>query len=119
MSSRSRHQRASSPKSLQSDARRTPSLRASFVAYLERIAATCHAKTLTGLLQRFYVFSAASAATSPSWTLRPANSTTVPLRSYSNSRRSGVPGTAGWLGLMRALAWMGVFSSTDHTMAFS
>ena len=31
----------------------------------------------------------------------------------------GMPGTAGLVGLMRALAWMEVFSSTDHTMAFS
>ena len=31
-------------------------------------------------------------ATPPSWTLRAAKSTAVPLRWYSNSRRAGLPG---------------------------
>src|SRR6266498_5039370 len=58
-------------------------------------------------------------ATSPSCTFSPANRTTVPLRSYSNSRRSAIPGTAGLVGLMRVLAWIEVFSFIDQTTAFS
>jgi len=68
-------------------------------------------------------------ATVPSCTSRAAKSMTVPLRRYSNSRRTGMPGwasspspvagTAGRVGLTRLLAWMPVFSSTDHTRAFS
>lgn len=53
-------------------------------------------------------------ATVPSCTLKAAKSFTVPLRRYSNSRRTGMPGvaslpspcagTAGRVGLMRLLA---------------
>ena len=55
--------------------------------------------------------------TSPWCTFKAANSTAVPWRSYSNSRRSAWPGTAGRVGLTRALACIPVFSSTDHTTA--
>ncbi len=58
-------------------------------------------------------------ATVPSCTLSPAKSTAVPWRRYSNSRRTGMPGTAGRVGWTRLLAWMPDFSSTDHTTAFS
>jgi hypothetical protein len=56
-------------------------------------------------------------ATVPSCTLNPANRTAVPLRSYSSSLRSFLPGAARTVGLTRALAWIEVFSSTDHTTA--
>ena len=68
-------------------------------------------------LKPWQVESVTQAATPPSWTFNPAKSTTMPLRSYSNSRRSRTPGTAGRVGLIRALAWIEVFSSTDHTTA--
>jgi hypothetical protein len=35
------------------------------------------------------------------------------------SRRVGIPGMAARVGLTRLLAWIPVFSSTDHTTAFS
>ena len=35
----------------------------------------------------------------PSWTSRAAKSTAVPLRLYSNSRRTGLPGMAGLVGI--------------------
>jgi hypothetical protein len=54
-------------------------------------------------------------ATVPSCTLNPANRTAVPLRSYSSSLRSFLPGAARTVGLTRALAWIEVFSSTDQT----
>jgi hypothetical protein len=58
-------------------------------------------------------------ATVPSCTSSPANSTAVPWRRYSNSRRAGMPGTAGLVGLTRDLACIPDFSSTLHTTAFS
>src|SRR5581483_1047722 len=112
-------------------------------------------------IRRAGVESVTQPATVPSCTFSAANSLTVPLRTYSNSRRTGIPflarpspsapvgaglsllapvavpslgvsgstgrnvstapsaGTAGRVGLMRLLAWIPVFSSTDHTSAFS
>ena len=60
-----------------------------------------------------------------SWTFSPAKRTAVPLRRYSNSCLTGSPGRlaiagpSGRVGLIRLLAWMPLFPSTDHTMAFS
>ena len=59
----------------------------------------------------------------PSCTSGAANSIAVPLRWYSNSRRTGLPravvpaaldasaGMAGFVGLILDLAWIPVFSS--------
>ena len=40
---------------------------------------------------------------------------TVPLRTYSNSRRAGRPGAGSRSGYLRYFAWMPVFSSMQTT----
>ena len=56
---------------------------------------------------------------SPVCTSRAANRQAVPLRRYSNSWRVGLPERGGLVGLMRDLACIPVFSSTDSTKALS
>lgn len=56
-----------------------------------------------------------SAMTCPVATSSAATMETVPLRTYSNSRRASRPGRAGCSGYLRYLAWILVFSSMQIT----
>ena len=47
-----------------------------------------------------------------------AISEAVPWRTYSNSRRAGRPDRTGWVGCLRLLVRVAVFSSMDSTTAF-
>ena len=55
------------------------------------------------------------AMTLPVATSRFAIKHVVPLRMYSNSRRSSRPGRIGRVGAARSSAWMLVFSSVETT----
>lgn len=56
-----------------------------------------------------------STTTCPVATCSAATMETVPLRTYSNSRRPARPGAARRSGYLRYLAWIPVFSSTQTT----
>jgi len=58
-----------------------------------------------------------SVTTCPVATCSAAMMETVPLRTYSNSRRAGRPGAGRRPGYLRCFAWMPVFSSMQITMA--
>ena len=51
--------------------------------------------------------------TVPVCTSKAASRSAVPWRTYSNSRRAGWPGAAGWLGAQGVRTPMPVFSSTQ------
>src|SRR5262249_52444232 len=52
--------------------------------------------------------------TRPSWTRKPASRSTVPGRTYSNSRRAARPGAGGWSGAVGSRTPMPGFSSTQN-----
>src|SRR5262249_27389644 len=54
-------------------------------------------------------------STRPSATRKPANRSTVPRRTYSNSRRAGRPGAAGWSGAVGVRTPMPGLSSTQNS----
>ena len=56
-----------------------------------------------------------SATTCPVAACSAAMMETVPLRTYSNSRRAGWPGAGSRPGYLRYFAWMPVFSSMQIT----